>query len=70
MVILTSSPDRASKPKRAASPVQEEDISQEELGRVIADWQEELRKLIEREATGRSAPEEKSKDYKLFKNLH
>ena len=54
---------KSANPKRAATQGQEEEISKEELGRVIAERQEELRKLMEREASGRSAPEEKSKNY-------
>ena len=53
---MTSSPDRASKLKRAASPALEDDISPEELGREIAQRQRELRKLIVREASGRIVP--------------
>ena len=62
LVILSISPERASKPKRAAIQGQE-DISQEELGRVIAERQGELWQLMEREASGKSAPEEKGKFY-------
>ena len=63
VVILTSSPERASSnPKRATIQGQEEEFSQEELGRVIAKRQEELRQLMEGEASGR-APEGKSKFY-------
>ena len=48
VVILTSSPERAnSNPKRAAIQGQEE-LSQDELARVIAKRQEELRKLVAR----------------------
>ena len=56
-------------PKRAASPTPEDDCTQEELEKEIAFRQEELRKQIERGATGRTAPAEKSIYTSFSKNF-